>query len=339
MDKTQADPFDLARATVMLTAYDARWAGDMAQYEVLGVEEEFRAKLVNPETGHASPIWTLGGKLDVRVREVASKRALIVEHKTASGDVGAGSDYVKRLRLDGQISVYYAGAEALGSRVDGCLYDVLVKPSQRPLKATPAESRKYTKDGRLYAAQRAEDETPGQYQARLVEAVASSPNDYLMRTEVVRLEEEMRDAMADVWQLAQQLREAERLGRYPRNPGACVQWGRTCDYFPICVGEASAEDVNLYRKTEALHPELEGDNANGHLLTASRLGCARACQRMHRIRYGEGIRPAVEAETLRFGHLIHAGLEGWWLAKDGARLDAALAAIQPAHQPAAEAAL
>lgn len=322
MSSITTDPFDLARAEAMLIGYDARWSGD--RYETIAVEAEFRAPLVNPETGAPSRTWTLGGKLDVLVRD-ADGRTLIVEHKTASGDVGPGSDYLKRLRLDGQVSVYYAGAAALGHAVDGCLYDVLVKPGQRPLKATPEESRKYTKDGSLYKTQRDRDETPEEYRARVMAAVADDPNAYFLRADVVRLEEEMRDAMADVWNLGKQMHEARLAGRFPRNPDSCVRYGRTCEYFGVCTGEASLSDPSLFRASIA-HPELdEGDGRP--LLTASRLSAARACQRLHQYRYIDAFRPAHEAEALRFGSLIHLGLEAWWKAKDGERLAAALAAI------------
>jgi hypothetical protein len=322
-----ADPFDLARAEAMLRGYDARWGEEMAdRYVVLAVEAEFRAPLVNPDTGAPSRTWTLGGKLDVVVRNLVEQRNDVVEHKTATGDVGPGSDYVKRLRLDGQVSVYYAGGDALGFPIDGCLYDVLVKPAQRPLRATPIESRKFTKAGALYATQRDRDETVEEYRDRVLEAVASDPNGHLVRAEVVRLEQEMKDAMADVWGLGVSMREAARAGRYPRNPDACVRYGRTCEFFGVCTGEASLDDTTAFRRSEQLHPELS-DNADGSLLTSSRLSAYRACPRLHHLRYDLGYRPAIEADTLRFGSLIHKGLEAWWKAPNGERLEAALAAI------------
>lgn len=327
MATTHTDAFDLARAEVMLTAYDARWSEDMERYEVLAVEAEFRAPLKNPETGAPSRTWSLGGKLDVVVRDLLEQRNAVVEHKTATGDVGPGSDYLKRLRLDGQVSVYYAGGDALGFPIGACLYDVLVKPGLRPYKATPVEARKFKKDGTLYANQRDRDETPEEYRARLVEAVVADPNAYFQRADVVRLEEEMRDAMADVWDLGRVMRESELAGRAPRNPDACVRYGRTCEFFGVCTGEASLEDASQFR-TGGAHAELE--NGDASLLTSSRLSAFRACPRLHRLKYGLGYRPAVEAENLRFGSLIHLGLEAWWKAPASERLEAALAAIYPA---------
>jgi hypothetical protein len=325
MANPTSDPFELARAEAMLRGYDARWGDE--QYETLAVEAEFFTSLVNPETGAASRTWRLGGKIDAIVRDAAG-RVLIVEHKTAAAEIGPGSEYWKRLRLDGQVSIYYEGARSLGFDVEGCLYDVLSKPALRPYKATPPESRKYTKDGRLYATQRDRDETPEEYRARLIEAVASDPMGYYQRGEVVRLESEMADALHDVWQLAKQIRESELAKRYPRNPDACVRWGRTCEFFGLCTGEASPDDPGSFRRVENPHGELAGDTTA--LLTSSRLSSARACQRLHRFKYVDGIRPAVEPEALRFGSLVHLGLEAWWKAPAGERLEAALAAIYPA---------
>lgn len=254
----EVDPFELARAEVMLFAYHLRWIDE--PYEVLAVEVAFETELRNPETGAASRTWRLAGKIDVIVRDLRDGRVLVVEHKTSSEDVSPGSDYWKRLRMDGQVSIYFEGGKALGHDIAACLYDVLSKPALRPYKATPNEDRKYKKDGTLYANQRAEDETPEEFRQRLLEALAENPNRYLARGEVVRLEQEMAEALWDVWQLGVQLREAKSAGRHPRNPDACVRYGRTCPFFDVCTGAASLEDVTRFRRVENVHPELSTES-------------------------------------------------------------------------------
>lgn len=322
---TATDPYDLARAEVMLRGYDARWGAE--RYDVLDVEAEFRAPLVNPDTGRASQTWILGGKIDVIVRETdGARRTLVVEHKTTSDDAGVGSDYIKRLRLDGQVSTYFDGAAArLGAPIDGCIYDVLVKPCIRPLRATPPESRKYTKDGRLYATQREADETPDEYRARLIEKIAASPDEFYVRAEVVRLDGEMDDHRRDTWELGRELRESVLAGRFPRNPDACVRYGRTCEFFGVCTGEARLDDPAAFTRVENVHGEL-ATNAD-ELLTASRLAAFRRCKREHKHRYLDGYRANRDALTLRFGTLIHTGLEAWWRAAPADRLTATLSAI------------
>jgi hypothetical protein len=50
----------VGRARVLMRGYDARWSGEV--HTVVGVERQFRAPLVNPETGAASRTFELGGK-------------------------------------------------------------------------------------------------------------------------------------------------------------------------------------------------------------------------------------------------------------------------------------
>jgi hypothetical protein len=248
-----ADPYEAAMARALLVGYHERWRGQ--ELEVLAIEGEFNIPLVNPATGASSQTWRLAGKFDAIAREIGG-RVLLVEHKTTSSDITRGSDYWKILRLDGQVSIYFEGARASGYDVAACLYDVIRKPGIRPLKATPEEDRKFKKDGTLYANQRVDDETPDEYEGRLAAAIAEDPNRYFARGEIVRLESEMADAMYDVWSMGRQLRESELANRFPRNSDACTRWGRTCEFFSVCCGEADLEDPLLFRRLDNLHPEL-----------------------------------------------------------------------------------
>lgn len=251
----EVDAFELVRAEELLRGYHLRWRAQ--EYEVLGVETEFLAKVVNPLTGVASRTAAFSGKIDALVREVATGRVLVVEHKTSSEDVSIGSPYWRRLRLDPQVSNYFVGARSLGLDVVGCLYDVIAKPALRPAKATPVESRKYRKsDGKLYENQRETDETPEEYRARVREKIAGEPDAFFARGEVVRSEEDERDAALDLLWTARDMREAELAGRYPRNPGGCVRYGHTCDFFDLCTHVTSADDVTRYRVAAVAHEEL-----------------------------------------------------------------------------------
>jgi hypothetical protein len=53
----------------MIRGYHARWSGDAL--EVVAIEREFVAPLVNPTTGAASRTFCLAGKLDAIVRRTA----------------------------------------------------------------------------------------------------------------------------------------------------------------------------------------------------------------------------------------------------------------------------
>lgn len=253
------DPFELAKADVLLVGYDSVWGDE--PYEALAVEVEFQGPLISPITGVAARTWRIGGKIDVIVRDLRNGLVYIVEHKTSAEDIRQGSEYWRRLRMDGQVSMYFEGARILGYDVAGCLYDVLGKPGLRPLKATPPENRKYTKatakePSRLYAGQRESDETVAEYRERVSMAVMADPSAYFQRGEIARLESEMDEHRTDTWQFAQALRSMMTAGRAPRNPDACVRWSRTCEYFAACSGETSIDDPLRFRRAETVFPEL-----------------------------------------------------------------------------------
>jgi hypothetical protein len=248
----EADPFDRARAEALLTGYHFRWTDEPMR--VLAVEVKFETDLRNPETGRPSRTWRLGGKLD-GVIEIEGEQG-IMEHKVTSEDMGPGTTYWSRLRLDGQVSTYFVGAEALGFVPVWCLYDVLKRPAQRPYKATPKDAIKVKRDGTPYAGTRLADETPAEFKARVLASIAEAPNDYYARGRVVRLEHEITEAMTDTWQTARVLHENALRGFAPRNVDACTRFNRPCPFLPVCCGEASLADSTLYRKIESVHPEL-----------------------------------------------------------------------------------
>lgn len=274
------DPFERAKAEVLMIAYHERWKHE--PYEVLAVEAEFRVELRNPTTGAASRTWVLAGKIDVILRD-QNGRIVIVEHKTSSEDITPGSTYWRRLRMDTQVSVYFEGAGSLGHDVSACLYDVIGKPGLRPSGVPIVEdgakvvhdasgNRVRTKDGKKWRETadsalgyvlQTRPETAQEFRARLNEVVTADPDRYLARGEVVRLESEMADALQDVWDTSKQIQEAKVAGRNPRNPSACLQYGRNCDFFEVCSGAASLDDPNLFTRSSNIHPELAASTTNG----------------------------------------------------------------------------
>lgn len=252
------DPFRAVVVEELLRAYHDRWIGSAGDYELVANEDTFTLPLVNPETGAPSRTWVLGGVVDKVVREKATGRLLLIEHKTSSEAIEDPEDpYWAKLAMDSQVSQYVLGAEALGFLVEGCLYDVAKKPGQRPLKATPPESRKYTKEGRLYANQRETDETPDEYRVRVRAALAENRDRYFQRREVARLESQIVEHLYDVWSIGQQIRDDERLGRAPRNTRACHQFG-VCAYWGICAtGIKPEEHPEAFVRVDNVHPEME----------------------------------------------------------------------------------
>ena len=120
---------------------------------------------------------------------------------------------------------------------------------------------KCDKDGnpqapKLYAKQRAVDETVDEFTDRLAEEIGAAPDDFLIRGIVVRLEHElpqMRLDLADEIALEKHCASREA---WPRNPDACARFGTTCSFFPVCAGQASIDDQQRYPRGTA-HPELQ----------------------------------------------------------------------------------
>lgn len=251
---SNATDLDKAKARIVMIAYDLRWAGAMENYEVLAVEQEFR---------YPARDWDLGGKIDGIIRQRSTGRVLLLEHKNTKADFSATSSYWTDLRMEPQVSQYVRGARALGYEVAGCLWDVLRRPEIKPLKATPEADRKYTKatktePSRLYKGQRETDETVEEFEARLTELIAASPQDWFARQEVVRLPEELKEFDDDVMAIAEDcVRAADPFHHAPRSHRACNSYGRPCPFKPVCGGYGSLDDESLYRKAEnAGHEEL-----------------------------------------------------------------------------------
>jgi len=268
------DAYELAKAQCLLLGYGCRWADE--GLTIRGSEVEFVTKLLNPDTNAASKLFALGGKIDGLVED-ERKEQWIVEHKTTSMDITDGSEYWQKLRMDAQVSTYFVGARSVGVHVSGCIYDVIKKPMLRPISIALTDDagvkvvldgngeRVRTKDGKKWRETgdskagyelQTRRETPEEYRVRLTEDIACNPDKYFAREKVVRLADDELDAAADMWQVAKQIREAQRLNRHPRHPDSCMNWNRPCEYFGVCTRTASLEDLSLFRKVERVHEEL-----------------------------------------------------------------------------------
>lgn len=250
------DSSNVVKAEILMAAYDTRWAPTMEDWEVLGSEVEFIATIPGRKR------LRVAGKLDKLLRRRSTGRIWFGEHKTSGADLSAGSTYWQRLRMDPQVSIYFEGCRELGHEPEGCLYDVIERPGQKLLKATPAELRKYTKPtksdpvSRLYKNQREADETLDEFRARVGALIAEAPETYFGRAEIVRLETEIEESQRDVEETALQIRAGSQTGVAPRNPGACFLYGRTCEFLGPCSGVESLDDDTKFRRTEKQHEEL-----------------------------------------------------------------------------------
>jgi hypothetical protein len=258
--------YERAKLTALMLGYAVLW--DPRLVRVIAVEAQFRAPLINPETGAASRTFQLGGKLDVLVELLRDGRTAFIEHKFSGESAAPGTAYRKRLAIDGQIDQYYTGCDALGYPADVAIYDVICKPKIRPLRATPIDKQywvvnKKTKEKRLKAKQRLVDETPAQYMARLLALITADPTKFYQWVLVPRLAGERVEYQYDVWQLARRIADNRRLGHRPRNPDACHRYGTECAFWDVCTGGAQLTDTSKFRRATSQHEELESGTPEG----------------------------------------------------------------------------
>lgn len=250
---TMDDPYDVALVAAMFDGHRRRWAAE--PLEAVATEIPFEMPLINPETGSPTPVWQLAGKID-RIVRLDDGRLALMERKTTSKDFSPDADYWVQLHMDQQLSIYVIAARALGYDVATVLYDVTRRPALRPLKATPEESRKYTKVGALYANQRDQDETPEEFAARIAADISARPDHYFARIEIARLDQDLDECAGELWIQQQTIRAMQRSGRWYRNPGSCFE-PFACDYLTICrTSGLETSTPDGWVRIEDVHPEL-----------------------------------------------------------------------------------
>jgi hypothetical protein len=293
----ELDPFDAVRVEAMVRGYHLAWWAWAVEHvaEVIGVELPFAYPMAHPLRGGAVEGWTVAGKMDLLLR-LRDGRIAIGEHKSSGEDTRAGSDYQRKLTLDGQVSQYFEGAAFLGYPAEVCIYDILQKPTLRPALATPADQRRYTQprsracklcgkrsappaphtdpeagvecvDGRvvtdpggaLYAGMRDADETIEEYAARLAPAIAADLPAYFRHVEVVRFGAQLTEHRVDLWHATRLLALLSHdLGPDALHPKNPSACFRygRCAYLEVCEGVASLDDDALFRTLGTAHPEL-----------------------------------------------------------------------------------
>jgi hypothetical protein len=271
------------RVTVqeLLRGYFRYWeegqhAPEITPDVIIESESGYTMPIRNPDTGAVTPLFKAAGKTD-KVVTLADGRLAVMEHKTTGDDIDADSDYWKRLRIDSQISGYVKAARHRGHAVETVLYDVLRKPKIAPKQVPlldkdgikvvvdPEGNRVYNENGKpRQSADSAKGwtllsrvETPEEFGERLRADIAERPTFYFARQEIPRLDSDLAEFDEELWQIQQQLREAQKTGRHFRNAAACLMFGK-CTYFDICTNgvDASKTVPAGFTRVEDIHPEL-----------------------------------------------------------------------------------
>ena len=224
----------------LLTGHLWRYGNDNVTF--VAVEQAFEIPLVNVATGYPSRKFCLAGKIDGVVR-LPDGRLAVLEYKTTSEDVAQSGDYWLRLRCDGQISQYVLAARAIGHEVATVLYDVTRKPTIRLRK----------------------EETPEEFGKRLVADIGERPDHYFQRREVPRLEDDLAQYRAELWEHAQLLMAIRHRAARLADPSTA--WFRNvskltcghCEYAGFCFDCPRVDPANLpsgFQRLENVHPEL-----------------------------------------------------------------------------------
>ena len=114
---------------------------------------------------------------------------------------------------------------------------------------------------RLHSGQRAEDETPEEFEERVEAAIVSDPDRYYRRPDapIVRLEDELENMRQNIWEHCKRLVADARSDWHPLSTSSCGDFHRLCDYFDLCTGDASINDRTRFRIREQSHPELSAE--------------------------------------------------------------------------------
>ena len=308
-----------AKCRGLMHGYDARWRN--AGYQPVAVEQVYRARLTNPETGKDSRTYTLAMKLDV-LTEQNGQRVLFDHKSTSEGIEDPDSPYWRQLVVEGQVSHYLLILWQNGIKCDGAVWDVMRKPQTSPKKLTKAEMKAVASLNKYFDRDVTIDdpvtwdgrETLAMYEARLAyDCTRERPQHYFQRRSVPRLDAELLEYAGELWDIGQEMLSVRNSGRNTRNSGACMLYGSPCKFLGICSGYDTPDSDQWVRKQQ-VHVELPLEGDGRDVITNSRIRCFQTCRRKHYYQYELGIErhDEEEKEALYFGHLWHLALEAWW---------------------------
>jgi len=310
-----------AKCRALMAGYHARWG--TTNLPPIVVEELLFSRLINPETGRKSRDLSIAGKLDLIL--LRDGRRVLVDHKTCSEDIeDPVATYWRQLVVESQPSHYMLLKWLLGEKLDEACWDVIRRPTISPRQFKSRAEKALAVSNRQWFGTKLSDETvrsladaDGEnlemYEARLThDCTTVRPQWYFQRRTVPRLDEELLEYAAALWETGQLLLDSRKKNRWPKHPHSCMAYGRPCTYLGICSGYDSPEGPKWVKRGQ-VHSELT-EEQDRNTLTYTSIRTLQACPRKFYYRYELGIERAdeEESEALRFGHLFHTALEAYW---------------------------
>ena len=234
---TDLEPWNVERETCLRLL--CGWHHFTTPLEAIASEVPFEARIRHPKTGRAADRVRLRGVIDGVVR-LADGRIGVLEQKTTSQSIAPHGDFIRRLRIDSQVSRYLLAARDVGIPAGVVVYDITRKPSIRPRRLTKREIATLEANG-TYFGQPIETipaelkrETPEMYGARLSVHICQSPQSYYRRLEIPRLQQDLAEEARELWLQQQAISRARRAGQFFRNTGACTSPYR-CEFADLCL--------------------------------------------------------------------------------------------------------
>lgn len=318
-----ADPKLYGHAWGLMHGYNA--AHEHQTVRAIAIEQQFRVPVYNlgGKILSKSKTFELAGVIDVLAADGGQK--WVVDHKTTSSDISPESSYWQQLVVEGQAGLYSLACHLQGIEVAGAIWDVIRKLGIKPKALTKDAKASITCEPCTYCGFRVshqvtENVVAGQAQEcselfgyRCARECLDNRERYFARHKILKLESDITESASEIWDVAADIVQVRSTGRNYRNSGACMSYGRPCEYLGICSGFDNP-DSSKWQKRACVHSELELQDDGRDVLSHSRMRCFQTCRRKHYYRYELGIEriEEEEAEALYFGSIMHRALEGWW---------------------------
>lgn len=295
VETSPLDAFDRAKLRVLVRGYDARWFDEIAEnYEILGVESQFRYdlgghviggkldvlvrrladraifviehKFTGSAIGDGEAYWE---RLAIDTQcSIYLDGASVLTGESVAGVIydvigKPGQKPYKATPVEKQTFTKGKGCKLCGGK-PGEKGTGRMRAPNATLTFTDAPCSVCRGTGwqeapRLHADQRATDETPEEFEARITEIVAEAPDDIFKRAVIVRLDDELpavrRDLLERIETIEHERKVAGPESLRARNPDQCFAYGSVCPFFAACSGKADIADPIRFPRRGA-HPEL-----------------------------------------------------------------------------------
>lgn len=237
------DDFETEQIHGMAAAYRQQYHEWMAHCTVHSIEQHFTVPLLRDG-------YRIHGYLD-KVLETPNEGLAIVDHKTTTEDLGPGSKYFTRLEHDPQSTIYLLLATLNHWEVDTIIWDITRKPTIRPKKMAKKDYNKIVETGEYLGY-------PLEFPERVHEDGRESPECYGIRVflwcmnnrvfcrhNIIRTADVTEEQLAAIHGTSRMIDACRVCNNWPQNFGACFNYGRPCDYSPVCH-EGCSLDSDYY---------------------------------------------------------------------------------------------